>query len=267
MNLSTLRSPVAACLLAGLGVLFSTSHASAAAVYTSTARSTFTLIAPPGFTVTDHLPSTSTAVTGSATAEVTKHLRSADGVHPATVDAGVTGSAAFAPDSSSTAAVQSGHHFIVPRVDASGPLPTVEIGFIYEIFWETDLSITRPGFEFASGGAYFALSGFRDGITELTLDPGFPGSIVTGTFPDGSDGWEFNPTYDEFDGSPVHESHSLTITGTITAFSGEFGAFSVITDAAGRAVSIPEPSAVWLLMAALPLFWRARRSTGALRLR
>ncbi|WP_173133244.1 PEP-CTERM sorting domain-containing protein [Pseudaquabacterium terrae] len=263
--MSTLHSRIAACLLAGIGVLFSTSPASAAAVYTSSARSTFTLIAPPGFTVTDHLPSTSTVATGTATAAVTKHLRSADGIHPATVDAGVTGSATYPPDSSSMAAVQSGHHFIVPRVDADGPLPTVEIDFIYEIFWETDLSITRPGFEFASGGAYFALSGFRDGITELTLDAGFPGSIVTGTFPDGSDGWEFNPKYVEFDGSPVHESHSLTITGTITVFSGRFGAFSVITDAAGSAVSIPEPSTAWLLIAALPLFWRARRSAGAVR--
>lgn len=258
MNDTPLRLRLAACLLAGLGALVSSGPAQAAATYLSSVRSIFTLIAPPDFTVTDHLPSASTDTIGNATAAVTKHLRSPDGVHPATVDAAVAGSAAYAPDSMSMASAKSGHHFLVPRVSPAGPLPTVEIHFTYEIFWDTDLAITRPGQEFAEGGGYFALSGFRDGLTELTLDAGFLGHVVSGTFTDGSDGWEFNPHYFEADGSPVHESHSAMVSGTIKVFSGKVGAFSVISDTAGRAVSVPEPATLWLLLALLPVLGRSR---------
>ncbi len=253
-------SRTARLLMTALSLLAAWGAASAAAVYSSASASTFTLISPPGFTVTDHLPSSSSAVSGNATAAIGTHLRSPDGVHPATVANAVSGSAAYAPDSTSFAEVKSGHHFLVPRIDGRGdPLPTVVIPFTFEISWDVDLSITRPGYEFAGGGAYFALAGFREGVTVLTLDPGFPGHLVSGTFPDGSNGWEFNPSYIEFDDSPVDELHALTVSGTITVFSGFIGAFSVITDAAGRAVSVPLPATVWLLLAALPLLRRTRR--------
>ena len=192
---------------------------------------------------------------GNAAASIVKHERSFDGLLPATVTGAVSGWAAFAPDSFSFAEVKSGHHFLVTRVDDGGPLSTVVLPFSFTIAWNVDLSITTLGTEFAAGGAYFALSGFRDGIAELDLDGEFPGAVVTGTFPDGSNGWEFNPNYFEFDGSPVDESHEMTIT----VFSGHIGAFSVITDAAGRAASIPLPASAWLLLAGLLAAGATRR--------
>lgn len=231
----------------------------AIAVYSSEARSIFTLTpVAPVTAIVDHAPFTSTATLGDATASIDLFAASPAGVHPATIASKVSGSATAPPPglSSSFAAAQRGHVFDVPRVSAAGPLPTVTMSFVFEISWETHLAITRVGAEFAAGGAFFGISGFEAGIDSIALDPGMPGEIVV--FPDGSTGWRFNPNYLEFDGSPVDELHSLRVTGSITVLSGMVGEFSVITDVAGRAISVPEPTGLALLAIA----WIALRSVS-----
>lgn len=194
---------------------------------------------------------------GNATAGVVSSISFPGFAVPSVIDSTVFGSAAFAPDSLSIAEAQRGRIFVVPRVTPAGPLDTVTMRFSFEISWDTDLAITRPGLEFAAGGAFFGISGFEAGIDSITLDAGMPGEIVT--FLDGSTGWQFNPSYVEFDGSPVDESHLMVVTGTIIVLSGMVGEFSVITDVAGRAVSVPLAPSWLLVLPALLLVRAARR--------
>lgn len=224
----------------------------AAAVYSSEAASTFVLMpVGPVSSIVDHAPSTSATTVGTASASIDLFAASPDGVHPATIHSRLSGSASAPPPgfSFSFAEAKRGHVFEVPRTSPAGPLPTVTLSFAFDIFWETHLSITRPGFEFAAGGAYFAITGFEAGIDSISLDPGMPGEMVV--FPNGSTGWQFNPNYIEFDGSPVDEAHVFTVTGSITVLAGMVGEFSVITDAAGRAISVPEPGGLALVAVAL----------------
>jgi hypothetical protein len=58
---------------------------------------------------------------------------------------------------------------------------------------------------------------------------------------------------------------SATITGLIIVEANTFGEFSVITDANGRAVTVPEPDALYLFAAGLLalLSWVGRRKGAA----
>jgi hypothetical protein len=237
--------------------------AGATAIYSSAAGSTFTLIPFESVSsITDHAPFTSTSTTGIGAAAIGTFTASGLGVHPATIESSVSGSAAAPPTSSSFAEAKRGHVFVIPRITAEGPLPTLVVGFSFEIHWETHLAVGVPGSEFATGGAFFAISGFEEGIDAIALDPGMPGSLVL----HGAElAWEYNPNYGT-GLAPVDEIHSTIITGSITVLSGMVGEFSVITDTAGfagaRAVSAPmsilllAPSLVWLA-------WRSRRSGGS----
>lgn len=252
--------------LAVLGLLTAVSaRAWGTAVYATVVSSSFIFGDPGAITsVTDHAPTTTLVPTfGDATASIVTFVASADGVKTATVDSAVAGSANAPPTSLSNAAAQRGHVYVVPRVSGTDPLPEIIVPFTFTISWSVHLAIDHPDLEFASGGAFFGISGFEEGIDSITLDAGMPGEVAV---VDGKLGWRFNPRYELVGPGPgpmtLDEPHSTIVTGTIKVFSGMVGEFSVITDTAGRAgARVPEPAS-WSLVL-LPLLacsaWRRRR--------
>lgn len=245
----------AACIAAATALGLVSGPVEATAIYSSAAASTFTLTPiDPVTSISDHLPSTPTTTAGTGVASIDTFTASADGVHPATISSAVSGSAVAPPSSSSMAEAQRGHVFVVPRMSSSGPLPSVTMSFRFDISWATHLSADNPAAEFASGGAFFGISGFEAGIDSIVLDAGMPGTIVTvGDLTR----WEYNPRYSTSGGSPVDEVHADVITGMITVESGRIGEFSVITDAAGLAAARPVPiPPSWTLLPLGLLAWR-----------
>lgn len=244
--------------------------ASATAVYSSAASSTFTFnglgpgIAPLTHIV-ENMPSTTTSITGTATASVDSVLVSGEDVHPVTIASAVSGSATAAPASTSSAAAQRGHVIEIDRRGSStDPLPEVTLRFSLAISWDVHLSVDLPFFEHSRGGAYFAISGFEDGIDSLSIDGDMPGEVVLG---DGDKWrWQLNPRYFTSMADVDFAGPPLIITGSITVASGKVGAFSVITDASGsaeaRPLPVPSPGTLALALGALPLIAAGRRLRG-----
>lgn len=235
--------------------------ASATAIYSSATKSTFTLLglAPtslaPVTDIKENLPASPTMTIGTATATIDYALLSGADAHPLSIDSKVSGSASAPPTSSSSAAALRGHLIEIDRGTPDDPLPRVTLDFMFEIAWEVHLAVDMPTLESAAGGAYFAIAGFEDGIDSISISPGMPGEVVIGA--DGKWRWEFNPSYFTTM-ADVDVTAGLVVTGSITVEAGTVGAFSVITDAAGRADARPLPAPgslllVGMLLALMPL--------------
>ncbi len=251
--MSMLRSRARLAVL--LSLLVFAGNASAAAVFSSEVRSRFTIT--PSGPVTDiriNTPFTPLSGNGSVGIDAV----SGGDVHPVEVHSKVSGSASASPPLSSSAAALRGHLVEIDRATPPPPdsPPTVTLEFLFEVFWDFELSVDLPFLELADAGAYFAIAGFEAGET-LTVVSG-PGAFGVGG--DGKLLWEFDPfTSIMFGASSV--SDSAVIRGTITVDSGVLGAFSVITDAAGsaRARPLPQPAGWALVLLGLGgLAWHRR---------
>ncbi|MFN0163738.1 MAG: PEP-CTERM sorting domain-containing protein [Burkholderiales bacterium] len=151
------------------------------------------------------------------------------------------------------------------RIDnegAPGIVDTVElrIPFAFVFSWDVLLSADDPARDFASAGAFFALSGFEAGIDAVDIDGDGLGSL---TDPFLSSAYIFNPTYTTLGGGTGGSGTLMSVTGVIIVRAESIGEFSVITDATGRAFHLPEPGS--LLLAGLALAGLAatrRRKAG-----
>ncbi|MFN0186253.1 MAG: hypothetical protein ACKVQR_20760 [Aquabacterium sp.] len=251
--MNTVRSHVR--LAAMVSLLAWAGAASATAVFSSEVRSKFT-ISPFGPVTDIKINTPFTPLTGNGGVDI--DVVSGDGVHPIEVHTKVSGSATAPPASSSSAKALRGHLVEIDRATPPPPdsPPTVTVEFLFEVFWDFDLSVDMPFLESAEAGAYFAIAGFEAGET-LTVTSG-PGAY--GIAPDGKLLWAFDPFSSIMFGA-LSPSGSAVIRGTITVDSGVRGAFSVITDSAGAASArpLPAPGGLALTGVALLMLLPVRR--------
>jgi hypothetical protein len=239
-----------------LSLLVCVGTASATAVFSSEVRSKFTIT--PFSPVTDiRINTPFSPLTGNGSVDI--DVVSGGHVHPVEVHSKVSGSAGASTILSSSAAALRGHLVEIDRATPPPPgsPPTVTVEFLFEVFWDFDLSVDMPFMELADAGAYFAIAGFEAGET-LTVLSG-PGAYGVGG--DGKLLWEFDPFKSIMFGA-ASESGSAEIRGTITVDSGVVGAFSIITDSAGsaRAQPVPAPAGWALVVLALGLLASDRRA-------
>ena len=253
-TMSAFRSHVR--LAALLSLLVCASAASASAVFSSDVRSRFT-ITPFGPVTDIRINTPFSPLTGNGSVDT--DVVSGGDVHPVEVHAKVSGSASASTTLASSAAALRGHLVEIDRATPPPPdsPPTVTVEFLFEIFWDFDLSVDMPFLELADAGAYFAIAGFEAGET-LTVLSG-PGAYGVGG--DGKLLWEFDPFTSIMSGV-ASTSGSAEIRGTITVDSGVVGAFSVITDSAGSASAqpVPEPAGWALVVLALGVLASHRRA-------
>ncbi|MBL8379070.1 MAG: PEP-CTERM sorting domain-containing protein [Burkholderiales bacterium] len=149
-----------------------------------------------------------------------------------------------------------GHVIRINNEGGPGPDTTdIRIAFGFSFSWDVDLSADDPMRDFASAGAFFALSGFEAGIDAIDIDGDGLGPL---TDPFMSSAYIFNPTYTTLGGG-TGGSGTITIGGFIIVRAESIGEFSVITDATGRAFHIPEPGSMLLVGLALAGLAATRR--------
>ncbi len=133
---------------------------------------------------------------------------------------------------------------ILATVDGSA-VASVIVPFRFGFTWDSAVRVVEPSLGFVSSGAHFGTSGFKPGIDATDVDAdvddfGLPTGAMTG--PDS--GFLFNPG----NATSLSEAESLdsrVVTGFIIVAAGEVGAFSVITDASGRAFArVSEPASI-----------------------
>lgn len=206
----------------------------AAAIYTTTASSTFTISAHS--VVLGPVPGTVTEF-GAGTASFSA-VASPSGIFPATKTVGVAGTAP-SPVSFAASTKQAGHIFAIDNTSGAG---TIVAPFTFTYSWDVMISAGAPPNEWATAGAFFHITGIDNEILRI-------GGVSVSEY-------LHRPSYETILGDTGGVG-AVTVTGTIEVPGGVFSAFSVITDTAGTAASVPEPASAFL--AAGGLAWLALR--------
>lgn len=238
-------------LLMLLMVIFTfTSSVHATLIYNADASSNFTLVSSGGMVISAEPGSVApmSTTTGSGIASIDADFQSIIALTPFMVGdsliqlSEVSGSAGAASGSSSASSM---NDFLI-TLDNSLGLTDAIAEFTFTYSWLVELTQTDPiGAAFESGfaSAFFHLDGFSpSGAETLAVSSG--GGIVP--MMDYLD----NPIV-SFDFSDLDAMSVLSGTTTISAFvtvpTGSIDQFSVITDATGGAVRIPEPASLMVL--------------------
>lgn len=213
----------------------------AAAIFTTAASSTFSITADA--VVLGVTPGTKTEFgAGSASFSVTA---SPDGVFPAAKTVGTSGTAPF-PVSFADASQRAGHIFAIDNTSGTG---TIIAPFTFTYSWDVLISAGPAPAEWARGGAFFHITGIDNEILKI-------GGLSVAEY-------LHHPLYETILGD-TGGAGAVTVTGTIEVPGGVFSAFSVITDTAGTAASVPEPSTAVLAASALAcLVIRGRKALSS----
>lgn len=196
------------------------------AFYSTSATSTFAI---GGYTVvvgTD-LGHTLEIGTGVATSS---GVLTPGGTLPASRTVSSSGSTTAPPNSFASSDYMTGHVF---TFDNSAGLTPATIAFAFSYSWAVAIGADTPGLDFASGGAFFHITGIDN---ETLLIGGVPVAEFL-----------FHPVALTSLGEIGTVGAGLT-EGFIVVPAGEISVFSVITDTAGSAASstVPEPSTALL---------------------
>ncbi len=211
----------------------------AGAFYSTTVSSEFLI--GPGVAVVAG-PSLPTITEFGGGAAFAAGVVSPAGVLPATSAIGVSGFAP-APVSLASSSFQSGHIFTIDN--SAGDVP-VFLAFTFSYGYDVDLGAATPFQDYAEGGAFFHISGIDNEVLTIA---GVPVAEFL-----------FNPTFDTLLGG-VGGTGGGFVTGGIAVPAFTVSVFSVITDTAGLAYSIPEPATAALVSLAAACFavFRPRR--------
>ena len=254
-----MKAPLA--LAVALTCLILSPASRALVVYDADATSTFTLLDPGGlditFTIGVEPTPTATTGTGVASVDADSHADAAGPLAPpvgfapavgdfVTITSEVSGSA-DAPGGASTATVFNG--FTV-SLENSGPGPASAL-FEFSYSWLVDLSKTVLARESGSASSFFALSGFAPSGTEtLMIDDGSGGGLV----PMAS--WLVHPeVLAPLGVAGATLADTETVLALVTVPGMTVDVFSVITDATGSAVHVPEPTSLALALLACAWLW------------
>lgn len=202
----------------------------AAAIYTTTASSTFTIAAHA--VELGPVPGTKTEF-GAGTASFSV-VASPTGAFPGTKTVGVTGTAPF-PVSFAESTQRAGHIFAIDNTAGAG---TIVAPFTFTYSWDVMISSGAPPNEWAKAGAFFHITGIDNEVLKI-------GGISVSEY-------LHQPSYQTILGDTGGVG-AVTVTGTIEVPGGVFSAFSVITDTAGTAASVPEPASALLAAGGLAL--------------
>lgn len=222
----------------GLAALFigCAGLAQAGAFYTTTASSEFVIGGPVTVVAGPSVPDELEIGAGMAGSG---GIVSASGVLPATKSIGTTGIAPF-PVSVAASSFQSGH--IITIDNAAGTTPLF-LAFTFSYGYSVMLGADGPG-DYATGGAFFHITGIDN--ETLTIF-GVPAAEYL-----------FHPTFDTLLGGTGGMGGAV-ITGGVSVPAFSVGTFSVVTDTAGYAESVPEPGTLFLAIPAVLVLALGRR--------
>lgn len=232
-------------------------------IYDAEASSVFELVSAGGLLISaDITPdATSTATAGTGIATIDADSQSDPTLFPGMPliqDSAVSGSASSSFGTSMAESLNS--YFI----DIDNPtMDTLTAHFIFSYSWSLSL-IQAPAadapFEMAFASAFFHLDGFApSGSETLAIDEGLGAGIVSMT------DWLVHPMI-EFSFAdltvPGALSGSASVDVYVTAPGMSSNRFSVITDAFGAAVHIPEPKTLLLVTVGFLMLNIRRRSSA-----